>query len=459
YADLNNPFLLRVRSYDSVGRLPDSGGNLPASTDSGWEVGIDNTVAELIGPTRSSPFRWAFWGEVEVTSDDGTTQLGLLQNQEIIIGAPVSNFKPDGSNAADDGTALDHRGDASIAGPIFRMFRNQTDHSLGMIYHHRLSGDYRFSVAKTSDDNGFGVPTFAPEEGMYFMDVNAYLPLGQLHYQSLILEGTASQDGNFIVELTQVPNDPEAYNDFYSSADATGYQRSGRPDRYYETHGYVTWGNKFPDSPGGVSTVRFAGSGTTSTTQTVSYSLGAMQVNQSNFPNADPGFCTNNSGLFNGSAECDGWNGANAPAVSGSIDFNNITQVDSSYTKGDLLDEGGIIFVSRSGSSWRVPDNPNLTGERMLGFALGTLENDRDVKLARTNGGTDTCGFLCEDWELRPRSGGPNTGTIDNRARDIINAAGGVTPVLEVEAVNLGASRAEGMNIQHLKITTLGASN
>lgn len=448
YADLNNPFLLRVREYEAVGR---------AAINGDWVEGETNTVAELIGPTRSSPFRWSFWGEVEVTNDAGTTQLGLLQNQEIIIGAPVSRFKPDGSNAADDGTAIDHKGDASIAGPIFRMFSNQTDNSLGMIYHHRLSGDYRFSVAQSSADNSHGVPTFAPEEGMYFTNVNAYLPLGQIHYQSLILDGTANKDGNFIVELSRLPDDPQAYNDFYSSADASGYQRSGRPDRYYETHGYVRWGDKFPDSPGGVSEVRFSGPGTTSTTQSVSYSLPALQVIEENFPNADPGFCTN-AGVFSGGDDnCSSWNGQWAPAVNRSITFTGVPQVNSTNSKVDLLNEGGMVFVSASGSTWKVPDNPNLTGERMLGFALGSLMSDRNVKLARTNGGS--CNFFGANCQLRPRSGGPNTGAIDNRARAIINEAGGISPVVEVNAVNLGSSRVEGMNIQHLKITTLGAAN
>lgn len=58
YADLNNPFLLRVREYQAVGRDADK----DADPNQHWSTNIGNTVAELIGPTRSAPFRWAFWG-------------------------------------------------------------------------------------------------------------------------------------------------------------------------------------------------------------------------------------------------------------------------------------------------------------------------------------------------------------------------------------------------------------
>lgn len=387
YADLNNPFLLRVREYDAVGRTAIGGD---------WITGEGNTVAELIGPTNSEDFRWAFWGEVETTSDDGLTQLGLLQNQEIIIGSPTSRFRPGGGDGA-----------ANIAGPVFRMFRNQTDQSLGMIYHHRLSGDFRLSVAKTSDDNGFGVPTFAAEEGMYFTNVNAYLPLGQMHYQSLILNDSPSQDGNFEVELTVLPNDPEVFHDFYGLGNNLanfdeGYQRTGRPDRYYETHGYVRWGDKFMDN-GGVSKVRFSGVDPDGATRI---------VNQANFPTSTcqtpygPGVNGDDSG------PCGSYSGATV----GNVVFGQASRT-------DILKEGGMVFVSRDASStWKVVNNTSRAPNENLQM-LWVTWNGSQVELQR-----------------------------DSRYSNY-------NPTLNVNAINLGSSRVEGMQIQHLKMTTLGAAN
>lgn len=390
YADLNNPFLLRVREYEAVGRDADK----DADPDLYWSPGEGNTVAELIGPTRSSPFRWAFWGEVEVTDNAGTpVPNGTLQNQEIIIGAPVSRFRPGGGDGA-----------GNIAGPVFRLYRNQTDHSLGMIYHHRLSGDFRFSVAQSSSDNGYGVPTFAPEEGMYFIDVNTYLPMGQMHYQSMILDGTSSRDGNFSVTLSRLPDSEAVYHDFYGlngnpASFDYGYQRSGRPDRYYETHGYVLWGDKFPDR-GGVSQVRYAGVDPDGATRV---------INSANFPAST---CASVPRGSNAGTTCQAWSGETVGNV-----------VTGAASRETVLEQGGMIFVSRDPSStWRVVNNQSQAANNNLQMLRATW-NGSQTELQRDP------------------------------------AYNNYNPTLEVNAINLGSSRAEGMTIQHLKITTLGAAN
>lgn len=54
---------------------------------------------------------------------------------------------------------------------------------------------------------------FNENEGLYIRDLDVNLPLGQLHYQPLVLDATAS--GNVIIELARIPNNPAAYNEFY----------------------------------------------------------------------------------------------------------------------------------------------------------------------------------------------------------------------------------------------------
>ncbi|MFZ5531735.1 MAG: hypothetical protein ACOY4U_11940, partial [Pseudomonadota bacterium] len=138
------------------------------------------------------------------------------------------------------------------------------DPTLGLLYHHRLSGDYRLSVNQDSASaaSGVGVPVrYTTTEGVYFKGVSAFLPLGQLHYQSVIFDafGSGTTAGNFTIEVTRPPTnsgatDDDAYKDFYSlsaCSDARytgatcGYQRqafAARPARYWETHGYSIWG-------------------------------------------------------------------------------------------------------------------------------------------------------------------------------------------------------------------------
>ncbi|MDX1475550.1 MAG: hypothetical protein R3309_15360, partial [Reinekea sp.] len=267
YANHDNPFLLRVFEYQRVGLDPaavGAGGDwLGSPVANGISAGgVNRTVLELLGPSDSQDWRWAFWGEIQssTTNADGSINsvFGLLRNQNLIIGKPASYMQPTsiagtGAGNPHEGAVLrlfQFRGDRENgAGTVF------LDETMGLIYHHRLSGDYRFSVnqivgAQDSD----AVPRFTDYEGLYFNNVEAYLPLGTMFYQAIVLDSVnpgdgSAGDGNFIIELTRIPNDSNAFNDFYSSSGQSGYQRAGRNDRYYETHGYVEWGGYFPQSP------------------------------------------------------------------------------------------------------------------------------------------------------------------------------------------------------------------
>lgn len=239
----DNPYLLRVFDYSKI------------EYDG---VTRNRTVLELLGPTNMDKWRFALWGELEIgqnaagTPCDGDTgtagvQPCFFQSQMVILGKPVTK----------DGK-----------GSVLRMVTssNAADPTFGIIYDSHLSGDFRFSVNKTSNVESIGnIPAFSVNEGVFFKNADALVPLGQMHYQTIIfddaqpgasggtplLAGDADTlGGNFKMELSQIPNVANVYNDFYSApatcgtyaASECGYQRTGRPARYNETHGYVRFG-------------------------------------------------------------------------------------------------------------------------------------------------------------------------------------------------------------------------
>ena len=92
------------------------------------------------------------------------------------------------------------------------------------------------------------VPHFDDNEGLIFRNVDAFLPLGSLHSQFFTLNSTPANDGNFVIELSRIPNVANAYNHIYCGAskggscalDGRGRILNPNPD----THGYVRWGNQ-----------------------------------------------------------------------------------------------------------------------------------------------------------------------------------------------------------------------
>lgn len=267
FASVYDPFVLRVFEYEGfdyqgVWRTGSSGANAMP------------TILEFKGPTNTDTWRWSFWGEFEVDRTPGTDAIGtcndsaagcgagadFLQSQTIIHGKPVVKGTTWlGLNAA--GNDLGYQTGASRPA-ILRLMKtlNNGDPTLGISYQSALSGDFRFSVRQTaaSPDELHVVPDFNDGEGVHFRNVEAFLPLGTLHYQALTFSGvseygaaanklaTPTQNGNFTVELTRIPNIANIYNHFYCgitsgscALDADGSISSPNPN----THGYVRWGN------------------------------------------------------------------------------------------------------------------------------------------------------------------------------------------------------------------------
>lgn len=457
YSDFDNPFVLRTFNQNRYG-TSDTGGDPTTKLH-------DRTVLELIGPSDMDPFRWAFYGEMEAGRNgaNNTCAAGsglsncLLKAQNIILGKPASRLKPVSVGGSNDTTN-------PYSGPVLRLMQymgttadNGIDpRTYGVTYDSRLSGDYRFSVNASAINSTRGsIPTFTAEEGLYFKNVQAYLPLGQLHYQALVFDdaqpgstGTSITNGNIAILVTRIPNYVEAYRDFYSFVDGTagsansGYNRVSRPNRYYQTHGYVEWGDKFPintNSNGaggtGVSTVRFAGvdpdgstktinaanfpiatfmTGKTTTQTTVNYDGTDYTVQAANFSNGQTSVnCTSpNTCTFNGGNMGDAFTGVS--------------------TRSQVVEAGGMVFVSSSaGSTWTVVNNQNLP-EQASGNMLW-INNITSTPAANTA------------WTYSYRL-----------ERDGRYPGAGYNPRLTVNAINLGHSRVLGMSINHLRIETLG---
>lgn len=259
-----DPFVLRAFDYTGV--------------DANGTTGQTRTVLELLWPSITTAsgsfnphdkFKLSFWGEIKVNNDNNQ----LLQSQTI-----MNNL--------------------SMAGSQMRIFQHTgSDNTLGFQSLLRLSGNLRFSVNQTAaSPNAYGqVPIFAATEGLYFKNVSTYLPLGQLHYMSIILDDTvaggttgtpiATQDGDFVIELTRLPNDPDAYSDFYALGGARPdygyrcvYNGTNTPscptvtagDVYYVKHGSWRIGDYSPNDSAtvGSSWANYAGGTSNAATDT-----------------------------------------------------------------------------------------------------------------------------------------------------------------------------------------------
>ncbi|AJD48320.1 hypothetical protein S7S_09540 [Isoalcanivorax pacificus W11-5] len=263
FASVMNPYVFRVYEYPGV----DYQGTFREGSDM-------PSVMELIGPSKTDNWRWSFWGEIEVgrTGNDLTNRshdgAGLLKSQTLIHGSPTTK---DGKPA------------------VIRYLRTQQgtmadpsqNGSFGIIYESALSGDFRFSVGQNTDDrDGKGiVPFFNDSEGFYFHDVDAYIPIGRMHYQTLQIEPSGTT-GDFILRLTPIaPQSGQSqdmlafrmiYNEFYcgsangadcatqtiTTADGNSVSKISNPN--LETQGYIRWGdfsdpNRFTARDNGIS--------------------------------------------------------------------------------------------------------------------------------------------------------------------------------------------------------------
>lgn len=384
FASFDNPYVLRAFNYTDV--LND--GTTAA-----------NTVLDLLAPSNQDNYRLAFWGEIEAGQGVACVGTGCtnrqLKSQTIIQG--------------------------SARNSVLRLFQTTEAtaaiRTLGLFYHSYLQGDFRFSVAQAagaSSDVEGTVVNFNPREGLHFRNVQAYLPLGQLNYQALTLDGAAGNDGNFFLELTAIPNTVNVYNRFYSTyagdpnvgtgtntgasngsqygyATALCALRGGGfctgltiNTNYAITHGYSRWGDFFCN-PWCANTVLAGAYNNTGGTLEAAVNVNANTVGTRNLPGD-----TNDGIIF-----------MNSNAASNTF---------SSLTRRPIPCSAG------------VGGNCGLDARTMLNPATG----------AGLDGG----------WQNATTSGAG------------VNQYGNVART----QVNIGDARIEGLALNYLKITSLGAA-
>jgi hypothetical protein len=232
FASIYDPYVLRAYQYEGYDY---AGNDLDNTTDM-------PTVMELIGPSKTNPWRWAFWGELEV---DRSTQTDGADNNSVVIGSGGADFLQSQTIIHGKPVTVDGR-PARLR--LMHTTNNPDGDTFGITYESALSGDFRFSVRQQADseDRLHWVPNFEDNEGMYFKKVDAYLPLGQLHYQALTLDAvrTGSERGNFVIELTRIPNLKAVYEDFYCSGEECSLDANNNiTNPNSDTVGYVRWGD------------------------------------------------------------------------------------------------------------------------------------------------------------------------------------------------------------------------
>ncbi|MBP23212.1 hypothetical protein ACMG4M_08930 [Alcanivorax sp. IL3] len=238
FASIYDPYVLRAykyEGYDYSGAYLSTPANMP-------------TVMELIGPSDTDRWRWSFWGELEVDRLNNNPADGALNNSYNVGGADFLQSQTiiHGKPVTTDGRPARLRL-MRTTGMDSALYPWADSNTFGINYESALSGDFRFSVRQkaNSEDRLHWVPDFEDNEGMYFKNVDAYLPLGQLHYQALTLDAvrSGSERGNFIIELTRIPNIAAVYEDFYCDGpcNINGNGEIQNPNE--DTLGYVRWGD------------------------------------------------------------------------------------------------------------------------------------------------------------------------------------------------------------------------
>lgn len=246
FSPFDNPYLMRA--WSPLGMAYDGS---YINTDSS---NPDKTIYEYLAPTNQPDYILSFWGELEV----GATR--DPETEPLTTGQGINN--PNGGALLKSQTII--RGNA--AGSIFRMFRHTEpgNETFGMMYTSYLRGDFRFSVNQDSSaaSDVIGQPVrFANAEGMHFRNVDAFLPIGQLYYQALVLDAVGT-NGDFSLTLTPIPENPTVYGSYYGlmDGDVQGYETARLAlqnlgsdcagdvncENYRLSHGHVRYGDWHP---------------------------------------------------------------------------------------------------------------------------------------------------------------------------------------------------------------------
>jgi hypothetical protein len=429
FAAHDNPYVVRVMDYAGDGLSVTDIGNGQQTNgvvDFDGNVNASHTVWEQLAPTLQDNYRFSFWGEIEVGKNPVTlANQGLLKTQTMIQG--------------------------SAANSVIQLFQftEPGNRTLAILYHSHLQGDFRFSAAQQAgyDSDEIGVPVaFEPVEGLHFRNVEAYVPLGQLFYQALLISVPENnQSGNFILEVPTIPNVDAVYTRFYSlaraNADANiGYDtaRAGYLHRLHQ-HG-LSNGLNYTASNGAY-------------TPSWGPRSGQIIQMQNNY------YTTHGYSYWGDWTPCQGVGCAAPPAT--------MPTARNSYNSRD----DGIFFSARNGGSFNafayrlsaidVRSN-NYTYTCPGGSNCGAFNQPVQAGryyIASANCTRDGSLYNCGYGGSFAKSAPITTVSAVNPAYYFGHAAGGNQnlPMINTGTANLGDARAEGLLINAFKFTSLGA--
>lgn len=260
-ASVYDPYVLRVFQYPGWIYQGTTATNLTT-------VAEMPTILELIGPSKTDNWRWSFWGELEVNRNGNGLDYGSGSTlNSSAVGACNKSTAGCGSGGAEflQSQTIIHGKPTTADGKpaILRLMQTSygSEPTLGITYQSAISGDFRFSVRQKDSSLGsyvtdtlHNVPDFDDNEGVYFKNVDAFLPLGTLHYQAITLnavrDGSNTATGDFVIELTNIPNISSIYNHFYCGSASNPAPANCALDTNdsilnpnQDTQGYVRWGD------------------------------------------------------------------------------------------------------------------------------------------------------------------------------------------------------------------------
>ena len=411
FAAHDNPYVLRVMDYSGNGSADSQIGN-GIITWTG-NTSTSKTVLEILAPTDQEDYRFSFWGEIEVGKDPlAGTNNGLLKTQTIIQG--------------------------SAADSVLQFFRftEPGNENFAFLYKSHLQGDFRFSAAQVDgkDSDDLGVPVeFDAQEGLHFRNVDAYLPLGQLFYQAFTINvprdalGNEIQDGNFILAINALPDDPAVYRRHYSLAvpdsPNAGYETARAallthtpgatpsvavPENYFNTHGYSRWGDWFPCQGIGCPSV---------------------PVSQDSKRNR---FNSTTDGIF--FSKCSGCDDFDAFAYT-------MTAVD----------------VRAGNNQYTCPGGSECAADGYSPRGGGGRYYQQAVSCTPSNGADFSCGYGGA-YDIDAGAAYTSTSMVNPSSYFGVGSQSATAlPVIRTDAVNIGDARAEGLLINSFKFTSLGA--
>lgn len=376
FSPFDNPYIIRAWSPPGYAANGDcvngaTGGCTTPATP------VSKAIYEFLAPTSQPNYTMSWWGEMEV----GSTRNSQTQTLATNAGTVVKSQNIIRGNAA---------------GSIFRLFNYGTAASptFAMFYHSYLRGDYRFSVAQSVINNTIGqAPVFADTEGMYFRNVNAFIPLGQLYYQALTIKAIGTS-GNFELSLTPLPT-------------GTGAGEIAVQNKHYGIRtgaftGALT-GNSYNDNGHGYETARANNNGDIAASSDAAF---------------------DNYKLTHGYSRWGGWSGA-SPTSRNAADTNN----------------DGILFQSCSGCDpfYAYADRPLVIDKR---GPTGSTQRSQNYQCNTGNTGGCTV----------PTGTNGSTNIVSAGSANATRSY----PRAAATAVNLGDSRIEGLMIQTLRAQSCG---